>query len=106
MSKLSAAYLATIIERAAQPMPSSGLPVGAQTPLSAHHFNAHHDRAKLLEEVARLQALIKQAEWGGTIAAHATQEWDCCPWCDGEREPYGDKPAGHEPTCPAFGSEA
>jgi hypothetical protein len=90
-TRLSATYLATIIERAAQPMPSSGLPVGAQTPLSAHHFNAHHDRAKLLEEVARLQALIKQAEWDGE---------GTCNWC------ARDVSDGHKPTCPAFGSEA
>jgi hypothetical protein len=99
-TRLSATYLATIIERAAQPVPSSGLPVGAQTPLSAHHFNAHHDRAKLLEEVARLQALIKQAEWEG-----ADDGWCVCPWCrSGADAEEGEKL--HEPTCPAFGSEA
>jgi hypothetical protein len=43
----------------------------------------------------RLRALIKQAEWSGSI-----DEEPCCPWCDQYRYGYDDD----EPTkCPAFG---
>lgn len=60
------------------------------------------DVLPLVAEVRRLQGLIKQAEWSGSGAGQG-QVWEECPWCRGLLEAYGDQPAGHTPTCPAFG---
>jgi hypothetical protein len=57
--------------------------------------HVRQDIPDLLAEIERLQGLIKQAEWAVLIDSLAF-----CPWCNGT------DPGPHEPTCPAFGSEA
>jgi hypothetical protein len=48
-------------------------------------------------ETARLRGLIEQAEWqGGDGNTHEVTR--CCPWC----RAWAEQPDGHDPNCPAF----